>query len=206
MTQNVGIGKGAVTRSAIVDRAVLLARVEGFEGLSIGNVALAVGMSKSGVFAHFGSREELQIAVLDAAAQRFTDDVFAPALRAPRGLKRLESIATQWLDWLRNGMGGCPMISAAVEYDDKPGPVRDRVVLYEERLRRELVRAVQMAIDTGELRADTDAEQVAFEVFGIALATHHDFRLIGDSRTGKRASLGLSRLLDAYRFRPVRSR
>lgn len=200
------IGKGAVTRGAIVDRAMVLARVDGFEGLSIGGVALAVGMSKSGVFAHFGSREELQIAVLDAAAQRFTDDVFVPALRTPRGLKRLESIATHWLEWLRDGVGGCPMISAAVEYDDKPGPVHDRVVLYEKRLRRELVRAVQMTIDTGELRADTDAEQVAFEIFGIALATHHDYRLIGDARTGKRASLALSRLIDSYRSRLARKR
>jgi AcrR family transcriptional regulator len=199
MTSALALSKGAVTRGSIVDRAVTLVRAGGFEALSIGGVALAAGMSKSGVFAHFGSREELQLAVLDAAAQRFTDDVFVPALRAPRGLERLQSIASHWLDWLRDSVGGCPMISAAIEYDDKPGPVRDRVALYEKRLRKALVHAVNLTVETGEFRADTDTEQVAFELFGIALATHHDYRLLGDPRTGKRSAVALNRLFDWYR-------
>ncbi|WP_300617625.1 TetR/AcrR family transcriptional regulator [Dokdonella sp.] len=189
--------KGAATRSHIVDRALDMVRVGGFDGLSIGSVAETAAMSKSGVFAHFGSREELQLAVLDAAAERFTREVFVPALRAPRGLPRLRSIVAHWLEWLRLSEGGCPMVGAAVEFDDQPGLVRERVVFYEERLRAELVRAVRMAVETGDLRADTDAEQVAFELFAIALASHHDYRLLGDaSPRGVRA---LERLIEFHR-------
>jgi AcrR family transcriptional regulator len=199
MSPAIALTKGAATRGLIIDRAFAMARTQGFEGLSIGSIAQAANMSKSGVFAHFGSREDLQLAVLDAAAQRFTDEVFVPALRAPRGLKRLEAISEHWLKWLRDSVGGCPMISAAIEYDDRPGPVRDRVALYEKRLRRELVRAVDMAIESGELRADSDAEQIAFELFAISLVTHHDYRLFGDSRTGKRAAIAFTRLFGSYR-------
>lgn len=190
--------KGAATRSHILDRALEMVRIAGFDGLSIGGVAETAAMSKSGVFAHFGSREELQLAVLDAAAERFTREVFVPALRAPRGLARLRVIAAHWLVWLRVSQGGCPMVGAAVEYDDRPGPVRERVVFYEERLRAELVRAVRMAIESGELRADTDAEQVAFELFAIALATHHDHRLLDDANP--RGDRALERLFDSYRI------
>ena len=190
--------KGAATRSHIVERALEMVRVAGFDGLSIGSVAETAAMSKSGVFAHFGSREELQLAVLDAAAERFTREVFVPALRAPRGLARLRAIAAHWLDWLRMSEGGCPMVGAAVEFDDRQGPVRERVVFYEERLRAELVRAVRMAIETGELRADTDAEQVAFELFAIALATHHDHRLLGDP--APRGDRAVERLIDSFRI------
>lgn len=188
--------KGAATRGHIVERALEMVRVGGFDGLSIGSVAQTAAMSKSGVFAHFGSREELQLAVLDAAAERFTREVFVPALRVPRGLARLRAIVEHWLEWLRLSEGGCPMVGAAVEFDDRPGPVRERVVFYEERLRAELVRAVRMAVDSGELRADTDAEQVAFELFALALASHHDFRLLGDvSPRGLRA---LERLIQSH--------
>lgn len=189
--------KGAATRSHIIERALERVRVGGFESLSIGSVAETAAMSKSGVFAHFGSREELQLAVLDAAAERFTREVFVPALRAPRGLARLRAIATRWLDWLRLNEGGCPMVGAAVEFDDRPGPVRERVVFYEERLRAELVRAVRLAIETGELRADTDAEQIAFELFAISLATHHDHRLLDDA--SPRGNRALERLIDSCR-------
>ena len=166
-------------------------RLEGFEGLSIGSVAASVGMSKSGVFAHFGSREDLQLAVLDAAAQRFTEQVFLPAIRERRGLPRLESIGRRWMQWLRSEQGGCPMVSAAIEYDDRPGVIRERVIFYQTRLRTELARAIGMAVESGELRADTDAAQVAFEIFGIELVMHHDGRLFG-----------FEEAIDARRARP----
>lgn len=191
--------KGAATREAIVDRALHIARTDGFEGLSIGGVAQAVGMSKSGVFAHFGSREELQLAVLDAAAQRFTEEVFLPAIRERRGLPRLRAILRRWIDWLHAGQGGCPMVSAAIEYDDRPGPIRDRVVEYQTRLRRELARAIRMAIDSGELRADCDPGQLAFELFGIELALHHDARLFGLQDAIARADRAMHRLIESYR-------
>src|SRR3954471_11926841 len=161
--------KGAATRDSIIQRAYQLVRRDGFEGLSIGSVATSVGMSKSGVFAHFGSREDLQLAVLDAAAQRFTEQVFLPAIRERRGLPRLEAIGRRWMQWLRSEQGGCPMVSAAIEYDDRPGVIRERVIFYQTKLRKELARAIAMAIETKELRADTEPEQLAFEIFGVEL-------------------------------------
>jgi AcrR family transcriptional regulator len=191
--------KGASTRESIIDRAYRIVRTEGFEGLSIGTVASSVGMSKSGVFAHFGSREDLQLAVLDAAAQRFTEQVFLPAIRERRGLPRLEAIARRWMKWLRSEQGGCPMVSAAIEYDDRPGVIRDRVILYQTRLRQELARAIGMATESGELRADTDPAQLAFEIFGIELAMHHDSRLFGFDDAIERSECALDRLISSYR-------
>ena len=191
--------KGAATRDSIIDRAYRIVRREGFEGLSIGTVAESVGMSKSGVFAHFGSREDLQLAVLDSAAQRFTEQVFVPAIRERRGLPRLEAIGRRWMKWLRSEQGGCPMVSAAIEYDDRPGVIRDRVIFYQTKLRKELARAIEMAIATRELRADTDAIQLAFEMFGIQLAMHHDSRLFGADDALARSERALERLLQSYR-------
>jgi len=191
--------KGAITRDSIIDRAYGIVRREGFEGLSIGTVATSVGMSKSGVFAHFGSREELQLAVLDSAAQRFTEQVFLPAIREPRGLRRLEAIGLGWMKWLRSEQGGCPMVSAAIEYDDRPGVIRERVIFYQTRLRTELARAIDLAVETGELRKDTDSMQLAFELYGIELAMHHDSRLFGFEEAHARSERALDRLITSYR-------
>ena len=191
--------KGAATRDSIIERAYHIVRMEGFEGLSIGSVAASVSMSKSGVFAHFGSREDLQLAVLDAAAQRFTEQVFVPAIRERRGLPRLEAIGRRWMKWLRSEQGGCPMVSAAIEYDDRPGAIRDRVIFYQTRLRKELARAIDMAIESGELRADTDPAQLAFEIFGVELAMHHDSRLFGFDDAIQRSERALERLIAFHR-------
>jgi len=187
--------KGAATRDSIIERAYQIARMSGFEGLSIGSIAESVGMSKSGVFAHFGSREDLQLAVLDAAATRFTEQVFLPAIRERRGLPRLEAIGRRWMKWLRSEPGGCPMVSAAIEYDDRPGAIRDAVAGYQKRLRTELVKAIGMAIETGELRADTDGEQLAFEFFAIELAVHHDSRLFDKDIAVQRGLRAVDRLV-----------
>lgn len=199
MSLAVATNKGAATRDAVIERALSMVRTEGFEGLTIGGIAQAVSMSKSGVFAHFGSREDLQLAVLDAAAQRFTDMVFVPAIREKRGLPRLRAIMRHWVNWLRTEGGGCPMVSAAIEYDDRPGPIRDRIVGYQKRLRSELARAVQMAIDSGEMKADCDPEQLAFEIFAIELALHHDARLFRLDGAMARAERSMQRLIDSYR-------
>jgi AcrR family transcriptional regulator len=195
--------KGAATREAIIDRAHAIARADGLEGLSIGGLAAAVGMSKSGVFTHFGSREDLQLAVLDAAADEFTRDVMAPAFQAPRGVARLRAIHTRWVDWLRRDDGACVMISAAGEYDDRPGSLRERAVFHLQRLRSTLARSVRMCVESGELRAETDASQVAFELYGIVLACNHDARLFGRADASVRASEAFERLLTAYRSMPA---
>lgn len=185
--------KGLATHDAIVERAIELVRKQGFEGLSIGILAQATSMSKSGVFAHFGSREDLQLAVLDAVAEDFSRRVLAPAFRQPRGVRRLRAILSGWMDWAHGK--GCPMIAAVIEYDDRPGVIHDRVVHWQRRLRDALTQAVQLAIETGELRADTEPAQVAFEMFGIVLVLHHDARLFGGTDAIARASRAFERLI-----------
>ena len=173
------MSKGEHTRAAILDAALAQASKAGFESLTIGSLAERAGLSKSGLFAHFGSREELQVAAIEAAAARFTETVFLPALKARRGLPRLRALFDHWLDWTaRSGLShGCPMQAAAVEFDDRPGPVRDAVVEHFARLERELGRAVEMAVGQGHLRADLDVGQFVFDMMGVIFAYHHGARL-----------------------------
>jgi AcrR family transcriptional regulator len=185
--------KGVATRSAIVEHAIERVRKQGFESLSIGGLAQTAAMSKSGVFAHFGSREDLQLAVLDAVAEDFSRKVLQPAFRQPRGVRRLRTILSGWMDWAHDA--GCPMIAAVIEYDDRPGAIHDRVVHWQRRLREALGRAVQIAIETGELRADTDPAQVAFEMLGIVLVLHHDTRLFRSTDAIVRATRAFDRLI-----------
>jgi AcrR family transcriptional regulator len=195
MTPTVPPGKGAATREMIVERAYMIASSAGLEGLSIGPLAEAVGMSKSGVFAHFGSREDLQLAVLDLAALRFGEHTLVPALKARRGLPRLRAIFEHWLDWIGRDRGGCLLLSAVSEYDDRPGPLRDRVIAHHQRWRGELVRAIGLAVTAGDLRADLDADQLAFEINAIALAVQHDLALAPWETTAGRGRRMFERLL-----------
>ncbi|MDH5833640.1 TetR/AcrR family transcriptional regulator [Luteimonas kalidii] len=191
--------KGATTREAILARSYALACVNGLEGLTIGAVAEQVGMSKSGVFAHFGSREDLQLATLDLGGELFIRDVLVPALREQRGLPRLRAIFANWAEWVRHeDDGGCLFLAAASEYDDRPGAIRDRVLQQEADWRDQLARAVQLAIDSGELAADTEPGQVAFELYAIALAIHHDAGLTGYEGAVSRGFRAFDRLLRSY--------
>lgn len=178
MTALTATSKGVATRDSIIDRAYEIARFSGVEGLSIGPLAQAVGMSKSGVFAHFGSREELQLAVIDAAATRFGEAVFLPALAQPRGVPRLRAIMRLWFEWVRGNSGGCVLLGSVTEFDDKPGPLRDQVVRNEQRWQDLLRGAVRIAIDAGQLRPG-DADQYAFELYAIPLLVHHKAGLFG---------------------------
>jgi AcrR family transcriptional regulator len=191
--------KGAATRELILARAVEIADASGLDALTIGMLADAAGMSKSGVFAHFGSREELQLAVLDAAAKIFTDEVFVPAVRERRGLPRLRAILDGWKRrTLRYGENrGCPIGAALLEFDDQPGPVRERVMGHIAHLLREIARAVRIAVEQGHLHADTDPEQVAFEVHGLMLAFQFEVKLSGVERAVARVEAGVNRLLDS---------
>ena len=191
--------KGAATRDAIIDRAYGIACSAGLDGLSIGPLAQAVGMSKSGVFAHFGSREGLQLAVLESAGQRFGEYVLTPALEVRRGLPRLRAIVERWFDWVRHtNQGGCLYLAAVSEFDDRPGAVRDALLQLEGRWRDALVRAIRLAIETGEVQSDTDPQQLAFEIYSLALIVHHDAGLFGYDMAQARGLRAFERLMRSY--------
>lgn len=171
--------KGQQTRAAILDAALGLASHVGLEGLSIGALAEVTQMSKSGVFAHFGSREELQISVVREYHERFEDEVFRPALREPRGLPRLRALFARWVKRVSVELdSGCIYISGAVEFDDRPGPVRDALVSMVRSWHAALERAIRIAIEEGHLKRDTDPMQMLFEIHGLILALHHDARFL----------------------------
>ncbi|HWI34923.1 MAG TPA: TetR/AcrR family transcriptional regulator [Burkholderiales bacterium] len=201
------MGKGEQTRTAILDEALKIASRLGLEGLTIGSLADATGMSKSGLFAHFGSREDLQLAVLEHFAQLYGERVFVPVLKIERGLPRLRALFERWLDWtIASGLpGGCIMISAANEYDDRPGPIRDAVIANQHRGNAITQKAVRLAVEEGHLRADTDPEQIAFEMLGIMLASHNHRRLLGDKEARKRALTAFEELVARHAAAPKRA-
>jgi AcrR family transcriptional regulator len=193
------MSRGDDTRAAIVDAALAQASASGFESLTIGGLAERTGLSKSGLFAHFGSRQDLQLAAIDAAAARFSETVFVPALKAPRGVPRLQALFEGWLDWtIRSGLPhGCPMQAAAIEFDDHPGPMRDAVVGHFDRLESELARAVQLAVRQGHLRQNLDVEQFVFELLGIVFTHQHHARLMRRRRATAQARRAFERLVAA---------
>ena len=194
MTPPAAPGKRAATRETILDHAYALARRDGLEGLSIGTLATDVGMSKSGVFAHFGSREELQRAVLDTGSRRFMAQVLLPALKQPRGLPRLRAIVAHWFEWGREHQSGCVLLSAASEYDGRDGPLHDSVVRQQADWRGELQKAVVQAVEQGHLGAHTDAAQLAFEIYALMLGLHHDAGLFGYDAADRRTAAAFERL------------
>jgi AcrR family transcriptional regulator len=188
--------KGRQTRAAILDAALALASHIGLEGLSIGALAEVTGMSKSGVFAHFGSREELQISVVREYHAKFEDEVFRPAMKAGRGLPRLRALFDRWVRRVSVEIdSGCIYISGAVEFDDRPGPVRDALVTMVQTWQRALGRAIRAAVSEGHLRADTDAGQLLFEIHGLILALHHDARFLRHAGAEARARVAFERLI-----------
>ena len=188
--------KGRQTRAAILDAALALASHNGLEGLSIGVLAEVTGMSKSGVFAHFGSREELQISVVREYHRKFEEEVFRPALALPRGLPRLRALVERWIRRVSVEIdSGCIYISGAVEFDDRPGPVRDALVDMVNTWQRALERAIAAAVAEGHLRADTDPAQVLFELHGLVLALHHDARFLRNPSAAAQARAGFERVL-----------
>ena len=188
--------KGQQTKAAIIDAALALASQVGLEGLSIGAIAEVMQMSKSGVFAHFGSREELQISVVREYHDRFEREVFYPALQEPRGLPRLRKLFDNWMRQTSAEIdSGCIYISGAVEFDDRPGPVRDALVETVNTWQAAIHRAVQLAIAEKHLKADADAAQIAFEIHGLILALHYEARFLRNPMGLQRARQGFDNIL-----------
>ena len=191
--------KGQQTRAAILEAALGLASHVGLEGLSIGALAEVMHMSKSGVFAHFGSREELQISVIREYHEKFEEEVFRPAVREPRGLPRLRALFELWVKRVSVEVdSGCIYISGAVEFDDRPGPVRDALAVMVVAWHGALERAIQLAIKEGHLVPNTDATQMLFELHGLILALHHDARFLRLPGALDRAHLAFEHVLSHY--------
>ena len=169
--------KGSETRFRILHESLDQVSRVGFEGITLGSLAERLKLSKSGLFAHFGSREELQLATLELAAQRFRDEVLKPALSAPKGLPRLLKILSHW--FARYPEGGCPFLAGSAEYDDRPGPMRDALARLHQEWRNSLATAIELCKKVGHLRPDTDPDQMAFELFALSAGAHHDVRLFG---------------------------
>jgi len=158
-------------------------------------------MSKSGLFAHFGSKEELQLGVLDTAVERFVNKVVAPALQAPRGIPRLQDLFDRWLSWERSPKlpGGCPFIAAAHELDDRPGVLRDRLVDYQRDWVDALATAARIGVDEGHFLADLDTSQFAYDFYSIILSYHYFSRLLRDPKAEHQARTAFQRLLEQAR-------
>ena len=191
--------KGQQTKAAIVDAALGLATQIGLEGLSIGALAEVMHMSKSGVFAHFGSREELQISVIREYYTRFEEEVFYPALQHPKGLPRLKALFKNWMNRTSVEIdSGCLFISGAVEFDDRPGPVRDALAGSVKTWLAAMNRAVVQAKEAGHLAQDVDEHQMAFEIHGLILALHYDARFLKTPGSVARANTGFVNILARY--------
>jgi AcrR family transcriptional regulator len=195
------MGKGEITRQQILDHAVGLASKVGLSGITIGSLAEDLNLSKSGLYAHFQSKEALQLKTLEAGAEKFIDAVVRPALKAPRGEPRLWALFENWCRWPDQCslQGGCLFVQVAAEFDDFAGPVKDRLVSLQKDWLDVLVNAARIAISEGHFRADADAEQFAYELYGIMLMFHHSARLLGDPKAEQRARTAFESLLKSCR-------
>jgi AcrR family transcriptional regulator len=195
------MSKGAATRDRIIERALATASVEGLEGISLGRLASDIGMSKSGLFAHFESKEALQLDVLAAAAEKFTEVVVRPAFEAPRGEPRVRALFEHWLMWERNESlpGGCVFMHAIAELDDRPGPARDALVDWQRQWLDALAKAARIAVNEGHFRAGLDADLFAFQQYGLVMAYYHARRLFQDPLAEARVRSAFDALVTAAR-------
>ncbi len=194
------MGKGEDTRTAILDEAVQVASRVGFDGLSIGGLAEQTEMSKSGLFAHFRSKEQLQLQTLERARNRFVDVVVRPALASERGVVRVRALFDGWLRWAAEALeGGCIFVAAAAELDDRPGPLRDALVRNERDWLEMIATVAGSAVAEGDFRPDLDLDQFAFEVHGVMLAHHHASRLLRDATAEARTRRAFESLVAAAR-------
>jgi AcrR family transcriptional regulator len=195
------MNKGEQTQERIVERALQLATRDGLDGLTINRLATELGLSKSGLFAHIGSKEELQLQVLQAAARHFEESVVRPALTKPRGEARLRALFERWLAWSNDPAwpGGCIFVASAVEFDDRPGPLREYLVFAQGAFLATLAKAARLAVEAGHFCPDTDPEQFGFDLYAIVLGYHHAKRLMRDPRAEERARTAFDRLIQSVR-------
>lgn len=192
------MSKGEATREAILDTASRLARSVGLGGITIGTLATSAALSKSGLYAHFRSKESLQVSILEHTRARFVAEVVAPALTEPRGEPRVRALFENWLTW-DSQPGGCLFVAASSELDDQPGPVRDRLVRYQQDWLDAIAEVFRTGLSERRFHAEADPEQFAFELDGVMLSHHMSGRLLGDPLTESRARHAFEALLDRAR-------
>jgi AcrR family transcriptional regulator len=183
------VSKGEITRQKVLDHALGMATTVGLEGLTIGGLADDLGLSKSGLFAHFRSKEALQVQVVEHAAAQFTELVVKPALKAPRGEARVRAVFENWIRWPERSSlpGGCFFVAVATEMDDRPGLAHDLLVRHQKDWLDIIANVVRTAVAEGHFKKSADPEQLAFEMYGLMLVCHHYTRLLGDPRAVSRA-------------------
>lgn len=188
--------KGEVTRQAVLDEAVELASQVGLAGVTIGSLAERVQMSKSGLFAHFQSKEALQLAILTRARERFSDATVRPALAAPRGEPRIRELVDRWIQ-IGHALSpaGCLFVMASHEFADRPGPVRDQVVAAHRDMADVIAQIFRTGVAEGHFRADVDPDQFAHDLYGVMLALYHAHRLLGEPTAEERTRAAFESLL-----------
>ena len=197
---NAPLNKGELSRQVILRTALDQARKIGLEGLTIGSLADVLQRSKSGVFAHFGSREDLQLAVIEEGARQFIDEVFVPALREKRGLPRLRALFRGWLKRVGDtDAGGCLFVAGAAEFGNVDGPVKEKIADLQGQWRKQLAKTIELTVQTSP-RSKADPEQLSFELFSLILGVHHDARMFGAKAAMRRGETAFERLVQVHDF------
>ena len=191
--------KGQETKIVILEAGLDMASQLGLECVSIGSLAKVVKMSKSGLFAHFQSKENLQVEILNYAGRLFSESVIVPSLKTEAGITRIKALVDNWINWSSSLTGGCIFVSASTEYSDRPGKVRQCLLQQQNDWIDCLDRIAQAAISAGDFRADVDCQQFAFDLYSLMLGFHLYFKLLDNSETKKRKEIALDRLLNNYR-------
>jgi AcrR family transcriptional regulator len=191
--------KGNETRRTILDAGLKMATQLSLESVTIGNLAKATQMSKSGLFAHFHSKENLQVEIIKHAGDLFAQGVVIPALMEKPGIPRIKALVNNWIHWSSRMTGGCIFVSASAEFTERPGKVRDFILEQQEAWIESLRRIARSAIRVGDLRDDIDCDQFAYELYSLLLGFHLYDKMLNNSDTKKRQETALARLLDNYR-------
>jgi AcrR family transcriptional regulator len=191
--------KGKDTKLSVLETGLDMASQLGLECVTIGNLAKATNLSKSGLFAHFQSKENLQIEILNYAAQVFSEGVIVPALKTKAGIPRIRALVDNWIQWTSELTGGCIFVSASADFSDRPGKVRDLLLHQQKEWIDCLKRIAQSAVQAGDFRQDIDDEQFAFDLYSLLLGYHLYYKLLDDAETRKHQETALARILDSYK-------
>jgi AcrR family transcriptional regulator len=195
----VDMAKGKDTKLTVLEAGLDMASQLGLECVTIGNLAKTTKMSKSGLFAHFQSKENLQVEILNHAARLFSDSVIVPALKIQAGIPRIRALVDNWIDWSSELTGGCIFVSASAEFSDRPGRVKDVLLNQQKQWIDCLRRIAQSAVKAGDFRQDINDDQFAFDLYSLLLGFHLYYKLLDDSEIRNREETALVRLLDSYR-------